>query len=55
MRNNNIEINNDKLKATPNIINKFIKEIDIHMHLEKAYKEKVYLYRYLFMICSLYH
>jgi len=55
MRNNNIEINNDKLKATPKIINKFIKEIDIHNSFEKLNKGKAYLQRFLFMICSLYH
>ena len=55
MRNNNIEINNDKLKAKPKIINKFIKEIDIHKSLEKLNKGKAYLQRFLFMICSLYH
>ena len=55
MRNIDIEINNDKLKATPNIINKFIKEIDIHKSSEKLNKGKLYLQRYLFMICSLYH
>ena len=55
MRNIDIEINNDKLNATPKIINKFIKETEIHKRSEKLYKGKVYLQRFLFMICSLYH